>query len=538
MSSDFGTCRAAGTAETRPQSGSRVIPASSSFSSFTTTSSPLILLPPLYSASCHPQLRSNGNANASALPLASPMPLRRVQQCAQRASVADLPNDTLLALSSLLPSPLPCPSALPRSPRRHAMCGSGPAMWHTDEPEALAPRGTVLQRRDGCEHGRRWAVHTRMCALVRVWAGVSASWCAGAGQARVQAGGLVGHGCERGLCAGASGWAGGAWVRAWAVLAERDSRRRARAQHPVAEGAAVATRLGMSAVPDGGGGGGLGLVVEAQVDHEEIIRESVNDMQRIRPPWVRLRWRETRRDVPSSVGQFSMLFLIKIPPNASTQFTSWVITKPLLAFMAEVDTTVVMMTCSGSFTHANHLAEWHPLTQRAKIKSLIGFSAPALSTVEMVNFVLALVQLIYINNRQPESCFGELLNNSLTLGRHSRVVLFRRQVVGVSAGVKRIQAKVDSDNEAEVKMYHYIWSSLRVRPWGVVLPSQCPGCKRMWSANIEGNNSGNLDIKNWPSVKVTCTGNECDFSLVINAPEGLHPAGGEGPPGRWFYLEG
>lgn len=102
---------------------------------------------------------------------------------------------------------------------------------------------------------------------------------------------------------------------------------------------------------------------------------------------------------------------------------------------------------------------------RLRIPRLLAFEAKSFQAALALPFFIAYVYKFVIENVHfDDTQLGNILSQSIYLGRHSKVVVM-----------------TTAPASPRVEVTEYKWSSRSVRPWGEDLPVQCNTCKALFT---------------------------------------------------------
>lgn len=107
------------------------------------------------------------------------------------------------------------------------------------------------------------------------------------------------------------------------------------------------------------------------------------------------------------------------------------------------------------------------IPHRLRFASAVAFDTPRLHPSSCWPFVVFLCESLHTEGQDLQSAMPHALSNSNKLGRHSGVYTF------LQLGGQLLTTK-------------YIWAHRDYRPWGKVLPVQCPECgtPQRWKRNF------------------------------------------------------
>jgi hypothetical protein len=115
---------------------------------------------------------------------------------------------------------------------------------------------------------------------------------------------------------------------------------------------------------------------------------------------------------------------------------------------------------------------------RIKAEAVIGFTAPRLNIAATTPFAAAFVHRAVVNVREATNAFRDALGSSLTLGRHSGVVMLTYDHL-----------------RDVVKSTTAIWHCPRVRPWGHFFAPQCNQCGALYTLELNARADGTATSK-------------------------------------------
>jgi hypothetical protein len=125
-------------------------------------------------------------------------------------------------------------------------------------------------------------------------------------------------------------------------------------------------------------------------------------------------------------------------------------------------------------------------------------------------FLVDMAQRVIVENFDASRFVDGLLDSAPIVGRHTSIVHLSKTEKGV-AGQK------------------YVWSNEHVRPWGHVLPAQCPKCfsHLPWGKKVVARSKGNN------TICFTCMGRKANSShcgnvVVYEKPENIVRISGAG----------
>ncbi|KAG2109051.1 uncharacterized protein F5147DRAFT_773393 [Suillus discolor] len=134
-------------------------------------------------------------------------------------------------------------------------------------------------------------------------------------------------------------------------------------------------------------------------------------------------------------------------------------------------TNMVLLVCASIVTHEDAFVELKQAVLDIKVASAIIFPAKRFQPLVATNFLLALAELVIIEQLDLHKVFPSLLSLSNRLGLHSKIISMTR------------------DNAAHFPRL-FVTTYARAHPqtqlWGIEVPSQCPLCgsTNSWSEKV------------------------------------------------------
>ncbi|KAG2102555.1 uncharacterized protein F5147DRAFT_776303 [Suillus discolor] len=132
---------------------------------------------------------------------------------------------------------------------------------------------------------------------------------------------------------------------------------------------------------------------------------------------------------------------------------------------------MVLLVCGSIVTHEDAFVELKQAILDIKVASAIIFPAKRFQPLVATNFLLALAELVIIEQLDLHKVFPSLLSLSNHLGLHSKIISMTR------------------DNAAHfprLLVTTYARAHPQTQPWGIEVPSQCPLCgsTNSWSEKV------------------------------------------------------
>ncbi|KAG2031759.1 hypothetical protein BDR03DRAFT_1015794 [Suillus americanus] len=122
---------------------------------------------------------------------------------------------------------------------------------------------------------------------------------------------------------------------------------------------------------------------------------------------------------------------------------------------------MVFLVCGSIVTYEDAFDELKQVVLDIKVASAIIFPVKRFQLLVATNFLLALVELVIIEQLDLHKVFPSLLSLSNRLGLHSKIISMTRD---------------NTTHSPRLFVTTYIRAHLQTQPWGIEVPSQCPLC--------------------------------------------------------------
>ncbi|CDO75902.1 hypothetical protein BN946_scf184768.g4 [Trametes cinnabarina] len=176
------------------------------------------------------------------------------------------------------------------------------------------------------------------------------------------------------------------------------------------------------------------------------------------------------------------------------------------------DTSLFMLCCGALVNTTQSYQALKGNCATLQIRRLIAFEASHFQAALTVSFFLGYAQKFLIENVTfADMHLADLLWQSLSLGRHSRVLLMQYN---------------PEDPSPRVAVSEYRWIHKGVRPWGYRLPIQCPSCHGLFTFKNKEELRG--------AIVSRCKTRDCTYSQTFNRPDDTVVL--KRPEGAWMKL--
>ncbi|KAG1839602.1 hypothetical protein C8R48DRAFT_782046 [Suillus tomentosus] len=140
------------------------------------------------------------------------------------------------------------------------------------------------------------------------------------------------------------------------------------------------------------------------------------------------------------------------------------------------DTTMFFMGCGAIVNNTESFRDLRLSVLNSKLSSAIAFTAPHFQPSFTCHLVVAFAEHVLIEGFPLREAFPEILGHSYRLGMHTDIILMTRS---------------ETNGAATLQCTRYAWSHATARPWGSLLPLQCPqcGCITKWNFSRDSNKS-------------------------------------------------
>lgn len=195
---------------------------------------------------------------------------------------------------------------------------------------------------------------------------------------------------------------------------------------------------------------------------------------------------------------------------------------------------IIFLVCGSIVAYEDSFVELKQAILDIKVASAIIFPATRFQPLVATNFLLALAELVIVEQLNLQKVFPALLSLSNRLGQHTKVILM---------------TKDDAINGPRLSVTTFARAHTQTQPWGIDVPAQCPLCgsTNSWSDKVGVTALEKSDRSNAPDQAVvtsyifTCTYTECGRSqgkhphrFNITKPPGNLVGGAKSKSSGWF----
>ncbi|KAG1864357.1 hypothetical protein F4604DRAFT_1928800 [Suillus subluteus] len=181
---------------------------------------------------------------------------------------------------------------------------------------------------------------------------------------------------------------------------------------------------------------------------------------------------------------------------------------------------MVFLVCGSIVAYEDVFVELKQAILDLEVASAIIFPVTRFQPLVATNFLLAMAELVIVEQLDLHKVFPALLSLSNRLGQHSKVILM---------------TKDDAITRPQLSVTTFARAHTQTQPWGIEVPAQCPLCgsTNSWSEKVgvtaldESQVIGDPDQATVARYIYTCTHIECDKSQG-KPPHRFHVAK---PPG-------
>ncbi|KIK31623.1 hypothetical protein CY34DRAFT_19739, partial [Suillus luteus UH-Slu-Lm8-n1] len=132
---------------------------------------------------------------------------------------------------------------------------------------------------------------------------------------------------------------------------------------------------------------------------------------------------------------------------------------------------IVFLVCGSIVAYEDSFVELKQAILDIKVASAIIFPATRFQPLVATNFLLALAELVIVEQLNLQKVFPALLSLSNRLGQHTKVILM---------------TKDDAINGPRLSVTTFARAHTQTQPWGIDVPAQCPLCgsTNSWSDKV------------------------------------------------------
>ncbi|KAG2140220.1 uncharacterized protein EDB93DRAFT_1105958 [Suillus bovinus] len=195
---------------------------------------------------------------------------------------------------------------------------------------------------------------------------------------------------------------------------------------------------------------------------------------------------------------------------------------------------MVFLMCSSIVAYEDSFVELKQAILNLEVTSAIIFPATRFQPLVATNFLLAMAELVVVEQLDLHNVFPALLFLFNRLGQHSKVILMTRD---------------DSANSPRLLVTTFACAHMQTQPWGIEVPGQCPLCgsTNSWSEKVGVavlNKSEDANAQDWATVAryiYTCTYIGCGKSqekpshrFYMDKPPGVLVNAAKSKTSGWF----
>ncbi|KIK33203.1 hypothetical protein CY34DRAFT_100020, partial [Suillus luteus UH-Slu-Lm8-n1] len=132
---------------------------------------------------------------------------------------------------------------------------------------------------------------------------------------------------------------------------------------------------------------------------------------------------------------------------------------------------IVFLVCGSIVAYEDAFVELKQAVLDLKVASAIIFPATRFQPLVATNFLLAMAELVIVEQLNLQKVFPALLSLSNRLGQHTKVILM---------------TKDDAVNRPQLSLTTFACAHPQTQPWGIEVPAQCPLCgsTNSWSDKV------------------------------------------------------
>ncbi|KAG1726468.1 hypothetical protein EDB19DRAFT_2043000 [Suillus lakei] len=124
-------------------------------------------------------------------------------------------------------------------------------------------------------------------------------------------------------------------------------------------------------------------------------------------------------------------------------------------------THIVFLVCGSVVQYEDPFFEFKDTVLELMVASAIIFSTTRFQPLVATNFLLAMAELVIVENLDLRKAFPTLLSLSSRLGQHSKVILMTLD---------------DAADSPRLLVMTFACTHPQTQPWGIEVPAQCPTC--------------------------------------------------------------
>jgi hypothetical protein len=135
-------------------------------------------------------------------------------------------------------------------------------------------------------------------------------------------------------------------------------------------------------------------------------------------------------------------------------------------------TNIVFLVCGSIVTYEDSFVELKQAILDLKVASAIVFPAKRFQPLVATNFLLAMAELIMVEQLDLQKVFLTLLSLSNRLGQHTNIIV--------------MTTMDDAINGTQLSVTTFSRAHPQTKPWGIEVPAQCPLCgsTNSWSEKV------------------------------------------------------